>query len=79
MAIALIEMGMANLDTVEFIRQRRRGCFNSNQIQYLDGYKRGKIVKHSLNSGSGNNGSGSSAAPGSGLKNGLSRMFRLKG
>ncbi|KAI8355928.1 protein-tyrosine phosphatase-like protein, partial [Mortierella sp. GBAus27b] len=35
-AIALIEMGMANLDTVEFIRQRRRGCFNSNQIQYLD-------------------------------------------
>ncbi|KAF9344967.1 Protein tyrosine phosphatase type IVA 1 [Mortierella sp. NVP85] len=77
-AIALIEMGMANLDTVEFIRQRRRGCFNSNQIQYLDGFKRGKILKHSLGSGSINNGSGSNATSGS-LKNGLSRMFRLKG
>ncbi|KAK3829308.1 MAG: protein-tyrosine phosphatase-like protein [Benniella sp.] len=37
-AIALIEMGMANLDTVEFIRQRRRGCFNSNQIQAKGGH-----------------------------------------
>ncbi|KAI8601191.1 protein-tyrosine phosphatase-like protein, partial [Dissophora ornata] len=35
-AIAMIELGMANLDTVEFIRRRRRGCFNSNQIQYID-------------------------------------------
>ncbi|KAF9112540.1 Protein tyrosine phosphatase type IVA 1 [Mortierella sp. AM989] len=76
-AIAMIELGMANLDTVEFIRRRRRGCFNSNQIQYIDGYKRGKILKHALGSGSGSNGStGSSGA--SGLKSGLSKMFRLK-
>ncbi|KAG0355327.1 Protein tyrosine phosphatase type IVA 1 [Podila minutissima] len=75
-AIAMIELGMANLDTVEFIRRRRRGCFNSNQIQYIDGYKRGKILKHTLGSGPSGSGSGSSAA--SGLKNGLSKMFRLK-
>ncbi|GJJ75741.1 protein tyrosine phosphatase type IVA [Entomortierella parvispora] len=78
-AIAMIELGMANLDTVEFIRRRRRGCFNSNQIQYIDGYKRGKILKHTLGSGSATAGSGSSVASGaSGLKSGLSKMFRLK-
>ncbi|KAI1321734.1 Protein tyrosine phosphatase type IVA 1 [Mortierella claussenii] len=78
-AIAMIELGMANLDTVEFIRRRRRGCFNSNQIQYIDGYKRGKILKHALGSGTGNSGSGSSVGSGaSGLKSGLSKMFRLK-
>ncbi|KAI7830634.1 protein-tyrosine phosphatase-like protein [Gamsiella multidivaricata] len=80
-AIAMIELGMANLDTVEFIRRRRRGCFNSNQIQYIDGYKRGKILKHSLGtgngSGSGGVGGGSGSAT-SGLKSGLSKMFRLK-
>ncbi|KAG0361192.1 Protein tyrosine phosphatase type IVA 1 [Gamsiella multidivaricata] len=80
-AIALLELGMANLDTVEFIRRRRRGCFNSNQIQYIDGYKRGKILKHSLGtgngSGSGGVGGGSGSAT-SGLKSGLSKMFRLK-
>ncbi|KAF8935798.1 Protein tyrosine phosphatase type IVA 1 [Haplosporangium bisporale] len=75
-AIAMIELGMANLDTVEFIRRRRRGCFNSNQIQYIDGYKRGKILKHTLGSGPSGSNSGSSAA--SGLKSGLSKMFRLK-
>ncbi|KAF9438308.1 Protein tyrosine phosphatase type IVA 1 [Entomortierella beljakovae] len=73
-AIAMVELGMANLDTVEFIRRRRRGCFNSNQIQYIDGYKRGKILKHTL--GSGSNTSVASGA--SGLKSGLSKMFRLK-
>ncbi|KAF9578474.1 Protein tyrosine phosphatase type IVA 1, partial [Lunasporangiospora selenospora] len=80
-AIAMIELGMANLDTVEFIRRRRRGCFNSNQIQYIDGYKRGKILKHALGSGTGGtHGSGSSvASTTSGLKSGLSKMFRLKG
>ena len=83
-AIAMIELGMANLDTVEFIRRRRRGCFNSNQIQYIDGYKRGKILKNTLGSGSNKEatpvaGSGSSVASGaSGLKNGFSKMFRLK-
>ncbi|KAG0294356.1 Protein tyrosine phosphatase type IVA 1 [Linnemannia gamsii] len=81
-AIALIELGMANLDTVEFIRRRRRGCFNSNQITYIDGYKRNKILKHPLGSGSEptsssrpSSGSGGVAA---GVKNGLSKVFRLK-
>ncbi|KAG0303913.1 Protein tyrosine phosphatase type IVA 1 [Linnemannia gamsii] len=81
-AMALIELGMANLDTVEFIRRRRRGCFNSNQITYIDGYKRNKILKHPLGSGSGpfsssksSSGSGGVAA---GVKNGLSKVFRLK-
>ncbi|KAK5829606.1 protein-tyrosine phosphatase-like protein [Linnemannia elongata] len=83
-AIALIELGMANLDTIEFIRRRRRGCFNSNQITYIDGYKRNKILKHPLGSGSGpvsSSSNGSSSGSGSvaaGVKNGLSRVFRLK-
>ncbi|KAG0336488.1 Protein tyrosine phosphatase type IVA 1 [Podila horticola] len=71
-AIAMIELGMANLDTIEFIRRRRRGCFNSNQIQYIDGYKRGKILKHTLGS------SGPTSTGTNGLKNGISKMFRLK-
>ncbi|KAG0088743.1 Protein tyrosine phosphatase type IVA 1 [Podila epicladia] len=71
-AIAMIELGMANLDTIEFIRRRRRGCFNSNQIQYIDGYKRGKILKHTLGS------SGHTSTGTNGLKNGISKMFRLK-
>ncbi|KAI1313840.1 Protein tyrosine phosphatase type IVA 1 [Mortierella claussenii] len=93
-AIALVELGMANLDTIEFIRRRRRGCFNSLQIQYVDGYKRGKILKTVLGSGpggstssfstpGGNMGSGSSGAGSVGgvagsVKNGLNKMFRLK-
>ncbi|KAG0044891.1 Protein tyrosine phosphatase type IVA 1 [Gryganskiella cystojenkinii] len=78
-ALAMIELGMANLDTVEFIRRRRRGCFNNNQIQYIDGYKRGKILKHVLGAGSsssGHSGSGASDA-GSAVKHGFSKMFRL--
>jgi hypothetical protein len=83
-AIALVELGMANLDTVEFIRRRRRGCFNSNQITYIDGYKRNKILKHALGGGlasSATNGSSSGSSGGgvaAGVKNGLSRVFRLK-
>lgn len=34
-AIALIEMGMKPLDTIEFIRGKRRGAFNKPQIAYL--------------------------------------------
>jgi len=73
---------MANLDTIEFIRRRRRGCFNSNQITYVDGYKRNKILKHPLGSGSApSSTSGPSSGPGgvaAGVKNGLSKVFRLK-
>ncbi|KAF9584661.1 Protein tyrosine phosphatase type IVA 1 [Lunasporangiospora selenospora] len=88
-AIALVELGMANLDTVEFIRRRRRGCFNSNQIQYIDGYKRGKVLKHALGNGSGGghgagggghggSSNGSVLGAGSSMKSGFSKMFRLK-
>ncbi|KAI8973374.1 protein-tyrosine phosphatase-like protein [Mycotypha africana] len=39
-AIALIELfHMEPLDTVEFIRNRRKGAFNSAQISFLDYYK----------------------------------------
>ncbi|KAF9197596.1 Protein tyrosine phosphatase type IVA 1 [Haplosporangium sp. Z 27] len=82
-AIALVELGMANLDTIEFIRRRRRGCFNSNQIQYIDGYKRGKILKHALGSGStsssgGATHGGSASTVAGSMKSGFNKMFRLK-
>jgi len=75
-AIAMIELGMANLDTVEFIRSHRRGCFNSHQIQYIDGYKRGKILK--LGWTGSINGATNGGSSGGGMKSGLSKMFRLK-
>ncbi|KAJ3064558.1 Protein tyrosine phosphatase type IVA 2, partial [Quaeritorhiza haematococci] len=40
-ALALIEAGMSPLDTIEFVRRRRRGAFNSVQLSFLlDSYKR---------------------------------------
>ncbi|ORX97972.1 phosphatases II [Basidiobolus meristosporus CBS 931.73] len=39
-AIALIEYGMAPLDSVSFIRERRRGAINNKQLRYLESYKR---------------------------------------
>lgn len=39
-AIALIEDGMSPLDSVELIRERRRGAINSKQLRYLESYKR---------------------------------------
>ncbi|KAJ3389293.1 Protein tyrosine phosphatase type IVA 3 [Lobulomyces angularis] len=40
-AIAFIEAGMVPLDTIEYVRRRRRGAFNSIQLQWLvDTYKR---------------------------------------
>ncbi|KAG0349570.1 Protein tyrosine phosphatase type IVA 1 [Gamsiella multidivaricata] len=77
-AIAMVELGMANLDTIEFIRRRRRGCFNSNQIQYIDGYKRGKILKHALGSGSASSANGEGGLMAGSMKSGFSKMFRLK-
>ncbi|KAJ7991086.1 hypothetical protein DPEC_G00293590 [Dallia pectoralis] len=38
-ALALIECGMEYEDAVEFIRQKRRGAFNSKQLMYLEQYK----------------------------------------
>jgi protein tyrosine phosphatase type 4A len=38
-ALALIESGMKNEDAVQFIRQKRRGAFNSKQLLYLEQYR----------------------------------------
>jgi protein tyrosine phosphatase type 4A len=37
-AIALIELGMAPLDAIAYIREKRRGAFNKPQIMFLDSY-----------------------------------------
>ncbi|KAJ3075987.1 Protein tyrosine phosphatase type IVA 1 [Podochytrium sp. JEL0797] len=34
-AIALVESGMSAIDAIEFVRQKRRGAFNSVQLAYL--------------------------------------------
>ncbi|CAJ0756365.1 18551_t:CDS:2, partial [Entrophospora sp. SA101] len=35
-AIALIEAGMSPLDSVAFIRERRRGVINNRQLKYIE-------------------------------------------
>ena len=40
-AVALIEAGLTPLDAVDYVRKRRRGAFNSVQLQFLvDNYKK---------------------------------------
>eukprot|EP00160_Parvularia_atlantis_P019496 Unigene7677_Nuclearia_a/m.23572 Unigene7677_Nuclearia_a/g.23572 ORF Unigene7677_Nuclearia_a/g.23572 Unigene7677_Nuclearia_a/m.23572 type:complete len:103 (-) Unigene7677_Nuclearia_a:115-423(-) len=39
-AIALIEKGMSPLDSVEFVRGKRRGAINNKQLRYLETYRR---------------------------------------
>lgn len=39
-AIALIEEGMSPLDSVVYIRERRRGAINNKQLKYIESYKR---------------------------------------
>lgn len=39
-AIALIEAGMSPLDSVAFIREKRRGVINNKQLKYIESYKR---------------------------------------
>ncbi|KAJ3321367.1 Protein tyrosine phosphatase type IVA 1 [Boothiomyces sp. JEL0866] len=39
-ALALIENGMAPLDAVIYIRERRRGAINAKQLKFLEGYKK---------------------------------------
>ncbi|CAG8509241.1 6676_t:CDS:2 [Ambispora leptoticha] len=41
-AIALIESGMSPLDSVVFIRERRRGAINNKQLKYIEGLYRGR-------------------------------------
>lgn len=38
-AVALMEGGMKYEDAVEFIRKKRRGAINRNQLQYLEKYR----------------------------------------
>ncbi|KAI9215799.1 protein-tyrosine phosphatase-like protein [Blastocladiella britannica] len=38
-ACALIEAGMSPLDAIDYVRARRRGAFNTQQVKYLDSYK----------------------------------------
>ncbi|KAI7865472.1 protein-tyrosine phosphatase-like protein [Spinellus fusiger] len=38
-AIALIELGMSPLDSIAYIRERRRGAINNRQIKYLEAYR----------------------------------------
>ena len=38
--MALIEAGMAPLDAVIFIREKRRGAINAKQLKFLEAYKR---------------------------------------
>jgi protein tyrosine phosphatase type 4A len=38
-AIALIELGMSPLDSVAYIRERRRGAINNKQLSFLEKYK----------------------------------------
>ncbi|RUP50649.1 protein-tyrosine phosphatase-like protein [Jimgerdemannia flammicorona] len=46
-AIALIEEGMSPLDSVAYIRERRRGAINNRQLKFIENYRRrskGKCV-----------------------------------
>jgi hypothetical protein len=52
-AIALIESGMSPLDTIEYVRRRRRGAFNTVQLGWLmETYKpKGKKSKRGIGFG----------------------------
>ncbi|RKP11093.1 protein-tyrosine phosphatase-like protein [Thamnocephalis sphaerospora] len=39
-AIALIEYGMSPLDSVAYVRERRRGAINNRQLRYVERYRR---------------------------------------
>ncbi|KAI9295995.1 phosphatases II [Neoconidiobolus thromboides FSU 785] len=39
-AIALIEQGMSPLDSVQFLRENRKGAINNKQIEYIEAYRR---------------------------------------
>lgn len=48
-AVALMESGMKYEDAVEFIRQKRRGAINRNQLQYLEKYRPKYCLKNKDN------------------------------
>lgn len=39
-AIALVEAGMEPYDAIAFIRKKRRGAINAQQLKYIEAYKR---------------------------------------
>lgn len=46
--MALVEAGMAPLDSVIYIRERRRGAINARQLKYLEAYKKRKGDKNCI-------------------------------
>lgn len=38
-AVALMEDGMDPIDTIEFIRSKRRGAINARQIKFIENYE----------------------------------------
>ena len=54
-ALALIEGGMKYEDAVQFIRQKRRGAFNSKQLLYLEKYHPKMRLRSKDSSGHRNN------------------------
>jgi len=38
-ALALMELGMKYEDTIDYIRDKRKGAFNQKQLKYLSGYR----------------------------------------
>jgi len=38
--LAFVERGMKNLEAVDFVRSKRRGSVNANQLEFFRGYKR---------------------------------------
>ena len=87
MAISLIESGMTPIDAIEFVRRRRRGAFNTVQLQHLmDSYKRqykksGKMTFRNKNSPSNSatpaNNPSKESSGSSFLRESLSRVFRF--
>lgn len=49
-ALALMELGMQYEDTIEYIRERRRGAFNQKQLKYLASYKPRSRLKNKKSS-----------------------------
>ncbi|XP_059560398.1 protein tyrosine phosphatase type IVA 1-like [Myotis daubentonii] len=54
-ALELIEGGMKYEDAVQFIRQKRRGAFNSKQLLYLEKYRPKMRLRFKESSGQRNN------------------------
>lgn len=49
-ALALMELGLEYEDTIDYIRDRRRGAFNKKQLKYLSTYRpRGRLRSKKAN------------------------------